>query len=221
MDSSGVMGHSGDGNPEYIAERTAVSAIAGGTASVLSGGKFANGAITGAFAQLYNADGLGKKVAVAGGQVIGGLGGFAIGVSATGGCAALTYGGCTPLGASIVGASSATGYTIGGNLAGVIYDAIESIFGYEAVYRDPPADAYDPQGAKAPGKPSEVEGFKDPKGGDNWVDNPNGKGCGWEDCKGDVWVPTGQGSKAHGGPHWDVQHPDGTHTNVYPGGHRR
>ena len=36
MDSSGVMGHSGDGNPEYIAERTAVSAIAGGTASVLS-----------------------------------------------------------------------------------------------------------------------------------------------------------------------------------------
>mgnify|MGYP001366462626 CR=1 FL=1 len=56
MDSSGVMGHSGDGNPEYIAERTAVSAIAGGTASVLSGGKFANGAITGAFAQLYNAE---------------------------------------------------------------------------------------------------------------------------------------------------------------------
>ncbi len=35
----------------------AVSAIAGGTASVLSGGKFANGAITGAFAQLYNVEG--------------------------------------------------------------------------------------------------------------------------------------------------------------------
>ncbi|MEZ5901362.1 MAG: hypothetical protein R3D51_17930, partial [Hyphomicrobiaceae bacterium] len=56
MDSSGVMGHSGDGNPEYIAERTAVAAVAGGTASVLAGGKFANGAITGAFAQLYNAE---------------------------------------------------------------------------------------------------------------------------------------------------------------------
>lgn len=63
MDSSGVMGHSGDGNPEYIAERTAVSAIAGGTASVLSGGKFANGAITGAFAQLYNAEGIGINYA--------------------------------------------------------------------------------------------------------------------------------------------------------------
>ncbi|MEZ5901339.1 MAG: hypothetical protein R3D51_17810 [Hyphomicrobiaceae bacterium] len=50
------MGHSGDGNPEYIAERTAVAAVAGGTASVLSGGKFANGAITGAFAQLYNGE---------------------------------------------------------------------------------------------------------------------------------------------------------------------
>ncbi|MEZ5897875.1 MAG: hypothetical protein R3D51_00120, partial [Hyphomicrobiaceae bacterium] len=48
MDSSGLMGHSGDGVPENVAARTAVSAVAGGTASVLSGGKFANGAITGA-----------------------------------------------------------------------------------------------------------------------------------------------------------------------------
>ncbi|MEZ5901337.1 MAG: hypothetical protein R3D51_17800 [Hyphomicrobiaceae bacterium] len=64
------MGHSGDGNPEYIAERTAVAAVAGGTASVLSGGKFANGAITGAFAQLYNAEGGGKalKYAMAAGE---------------------------------------------------------------------------------------------------------------------------------------------------------
>ncbi|MEZ5901360.1 MAG: hypothetical protein R3D51_17920 [Hyphomicrobiaceae bacterium] len=56
MDSSGLMGHSGDGVPENVAARTAVAAVAGGTASVLSAGKFANGAITGAFAQLYNAD---------------------------------------------------------------------------------------------------------------------------------------------------------------------
>ena len=54
MDGSGLMGHSGDGDAGNIAARTAIAAIAGGTASVLSGGKFANGAITGAFAQLYN-----------------------------------------------------------------------------------------------------------------------------------------------------------------------
>ena len=51
------MGCSGDGIPEKIAARTAVAADAGGTASVLSGGKFANGAITGAFAQMHNAEG--------------------------------------------------------------------------------------------------------------------------------------------------------------------
>lgn len=34
--------------------RTAVAALAGGTASVLSGGKFANGAITGAMGHLFN-----------------------------------------------------------------------------------------------------------------------------------------------------------------------
>ena len=53
------MGKSGDGIAENVAARTAVAAVAGGTASVLSGGKFANGAITGAFAQLYNGEGCG------------------------------------------------------------------------------------------------------------------------------------------------------------------
>ena len=43
---------------EGLLARTAIAAVAGGTASVLAGGKFANGAITGAFAQLYNAEGL-------------------------------------------------------------------------------------------------------------------------------------------------------------------
>jgi RHS repeat-associated protein len=38
--------------------RTAISAVLGGTTSVLAGGKFANGAITGAFGYLYNAAGL-------------------------------------------------------------------------------------------------------------------------------------------------------------------
>ena len=86
----------------------------------------------------------------------------------------------------------------------------------------PPNDATDPNGAKAPGKPGDEEGFcPGDNDGDNWVPNPNGKGNGWEDENGDVWVPTGPGRAAHGGPHWDVQKPNGSHVNVYPGGHRR
>lgn len=86
----------------------------------------------------------------------------------------------------------------------------------------PPADAYDPDGAKAPGRPGEEEGFESPKGGDQWVQNPNGRGYGWKAADGKVWVPTGQGGSAHGGSHWDVQDPRrGTHQNVYPGGTTR
>ena len=89
------------------------------------------------------------------------------------------------------------------------------------VFAKPPSNAYDPNGSKAPGKPSTDDGFCAPKGGDEWVPNPNGKGHGWLDKNGDVWVPTGNGSSAHGGPHWDVQKPGGSYENVYPGGRRR
>ena len=89
-------------------------------------------------------------------------------------------------------------------------------------YNKPPKDAHDPCGAKAPGKPSEEEGFKDPKGGERWISNPNGPGGGWEADDGRVWVPTGpRPDRTHGGPHWDVQDPSGGHTNVYPGGRTR
>jgi hypothetical protein len=70
-----------------------------------------------------------------------------------------------------------------------------------------PGDAKDPDGAKAPGKPGEAEGFRDPKGGEQWVRNPNGRGYGWLDNKGHVWCPTGKDGSAHGDPHWDVQIP--------------
>ncbi|WP_373888634.1 polymorphic toxin type 37 domain-containing protein [Massilia genomosp. 1] len=54
-----------------------------------------------------------------------------------------------------------------------------------------------------------------------WGKSP--KGSGWVDENGDIWVPTGQGSGAHGGPHWDVQNKGGKggYVNVYPGGKRR
>jgi RHS repeat-associated protein len=89
----------------------------------------------------------------------------------------------------------------------------------------PPDNAYDPLGPKAPGKPGKAEDFKDPKGGENWVRNPNGRGYGWQGADGGVWCPTGPDSgstgDAHGGPHWDVQYPGGRYDNVYPGGRRR
>ncbi|MEZ5901343.1 MAG: hypothetical protein R3D51_17835 [Hyphomicrobiaceae bacterium] len=111
MDSSGAMGHSGDGNPEYIAERTAVAAVAGGTASVLSGGKFANGAITGAFAQLYNADAAALAKAA--------TRGFAVRFTATAATAATIAAMDGPL---------PVGDIIGGGL--LIYDAVTTVYGY-------------------------------------------------------------------------------------------
>ena len=93
-------------------------------------------------------------------------------------------------------------------------------YGLDRMFAKPPENAYEPNGPKAPGRPSEADGFKPPKGGDNWVPNPNpGKGgtsWGWQDSKGDVWCPTGQGGNAHGGPHWDVQTPGGDYRNVKP-----
>jgi len=72
---------------------------------------------------------------------------------------------------------------------------------------------------RAPGVPTADDGFTPPK---NWngelVRNPNGPGVGYPDRKGRVWVPTGTGPTAHGGPHWDVQTPGGGYENVYPGG---
>ncbi|MBX9878275.1 MAG: hypothetical protein K2Y22_07430 [Candidatus Obscuribacterales bacterium] len=87
----------------------------------------------------------------------------------------------------------------------------------------PPKNALDPNGPKAPGNPADYPetGFEEPKGGPNWVPNPNGPGKGFEAADGNVWVPSGP--KGHGGPHWDVQVPGraGTGFNVYPGGRVR
>ena len=57
--------------------------------------------------------------------------------------------------------------------------------------------------------------YESPKGGDRKVRNPNGRGTGWVDGKGRVWVP-----EDHNGthaPHWDRQEPKGGgYTPVYP-----
>ena len=77
--------------------------------------------------------------------------------------------------------------------------------------------------AQAPGKPTEKDGFVPKK---NWdgkkVKHPVTGQVGWPDKKGDVWVPTGVGPLAHGGPHWDVISKDGKrHRNIVPGGKQR
>lgn len=69
--------------------------------------------------------------------------------------------------------------------------------------------------AQAPVKPTEKDGFIPPKKG-NGEKVKHRRGWGWKDKRGSIWIPTGP--KGHGGPHWDVQHPDGTYDNIVPGG---
>ncbi|MBC7706264.1 MAG: hypothetical protein H7274_20225, partial [Rhodoferax sp.] len=116
---------------------------------------------------------------------------------------------------------------VGTVVGGLIGAGVGAWIGWNALgpmLAKPPENAYDPNGPKAPGKPTEADGFKDPKGGENWVPNPNpgggGSSWGWQDKKGNVWCPTGPEDKSrgisHGGPHWDVQSPGGGSRNVRP-----
>ncbi|WP_341501920.1 RHS repeat-associated core domain-containing protein [Gallaecimonas sp. GXIMD4217] len=74
--------------------------------------------------------------------------------------------------------------------------------------------------ADAPGCPTEKDGYEPPKKWDGKkVRSPNGRGYGYPDKRGNVWVPTGP--NGHGGPHWDVQKPGGGYINVHPGGKTR
>lgn len=72
--------------------------------------------------------------------------------------------------------------------------------------------------AQAPGKPTEKDGFVPKK---NWNGQKvnHRRGWGWPDQKGNIWIPTGP--NGHGGPHWDVQKPNGDYENVVPGGRKR
>ncbi|MDB5840068.1 MAG: putative deoxyribonuclease RhsC, partial [Herminiimonas sp.] len=128
--------------------------------------------------------------------------------------------GLNPFAGAVAGAEMGAAF---GPVGAVVGAAAGAWAGWNIVgpmFAKPPENAYDPQGPKAPGKPGEAEGFKDPKGGENWVPNPNpGKGGsshGWQDAKGDVWCPTGPGGRGHSGPHWDVQTPGGDYRNVKP-----
>ena len=61
----GIFGQPGRaGDAGGFIGRTAIASVAGGAASKLSGGKFANGAVTAAFAHMYNAEGGGRKIGI-------------------------------------------------------------------------------------------------------------------------------------------------------------
>ncbi|KAK6341884.1 hypothetical protein TWF730_001370 [Orbilia blumenaviensis] len=81
--------------------------------------------------------------------------------------------------------------------------------------------------AKAPGQPTEKNGFKKPKNPDKQGlrTPPWGGKKGYEDKNGDWWLPTGPktggGGQPHGGAHWDLVPKKGEHKNIYPGGHIR
>lgn len=153
--------------------------------------------------------------------------GLAAGVNTYVYVAADPVGGIDPLGLSAVGY---VGGWIGGDA--VVPDPSDAAWPKWAIYGLALGGAWaldhwvlskqEDQGAQAPGMPTADDGYVCPK---NWdgekVRSPNGRGYGWPDNKGNVWVPTGPGSGAHGGPHWDVQKSGGGYINVYPGGRTR
>jgi len=105
---------------------TAFVALAGGLAAEITGGKFANGAITAAFANLYNK--WGRQLAQGVGVVLGGIAGGALATGGTAACAAGTGGACG-LGAPwIIGAGVAAGGASGNTIATTIYDAIAGTY---------------------------------------------------------------------------------------------
>ena len=63
--------------------------------------------------------------------------------------------------------------------------------------------------------PPDHPDYKPPKKGPQKKKNPNGKGNGWVDSQGNVWV---WDPNMHGGPGWVVQEPGGGHSHAYPGG---
>jgi hypothetical protein len=180
--------------------------VVGGLASVAGGGKFANGAVTAAFAYAVGPHP--------------GAPGSSEGVPSD------AYG-CGPACPAIVGGAAVSDALLGTSLLATLFVALGILPTPPAdvVFNRPPDNAWDPNGPKAPGYPGGQPGYTDPKAGPNWVPNPNGPGYGWESGDGQVWVPTGWAGApgtgttgpAHGGPHWDVQDPKtGGNTNVKP-----
>jgi hypothetical protein len=224
--------NAGGANPFINAEN--VASIIGGVSSVAAGDSSMAGSTAAVAGVTYN-DVPHRLVWAASGAAGGGYV-----VSAA--CDVVSEGVCIPATPATMAVGTGLGF-VGGYLAGGVADGVQGAWNWATgspsnnttsnddniVYAKPPTNAWDPAGAKAPGYPgggtapavpdnpeAAAPGYVPPKGGPSWVPNPNGSGSGWVDASGDVWVPTGQGGLAHGGPHWDVQTPGGGYRNVYP-----
>ncbi|MGH1519542.1 RHS repeat-associated core domain-containing protein [Chryseobacterium sp. JK1] len=118
------------------------------------------------------------------------------------------------VGAELTGGNFWQGVVIGGIVAGLNHGlhSTDSPFANDNGGDDPEnGKTLKDLKENAPDHPE----YKSPKGGDRKVKNPNGKGSGWLDKEGRVWVPTDHGG-THA-PHWDRQEPKGGgYTNVYP-----
>jgi hypothetical protein len=90
-------------------EKLVASAVLGGVGSVAGGGKFANGAVTGAFGYMFNACGADPHGCLKWGAG----GGFTLGVIAAGGCDLGSYGACALANPGIVAAATAGGTSFG------------------------------------------------------------------------------------------------------------
>ena len=151
------------GSPDGFLQRTAVAAIGGGLAAEITGGKFANGAVTAAFAHMLNAEA---------GRMLGALGtgyvGTALGTGVAGICAYVTAGGCVTAGPYIVTGGAMIGRAVGGALGSAVEDWVFSDDGppntddlikdaqarypnkagkFEAHHEDPKYMGGDPKGA--------------------------------------------------------------------------
>lgn len=78
---------------------------------------------------------------------------------------------------------------------------------------------------KKPGKPTKDHGWEPPSNWDGKLKKePRGQRKGYPHKDRSVWVPTGedpQNPNSHGGAHWDVEYPDGSHKDVFPDGRVR
>jgi Bacterial toxin 37 len=121
-----------------------------------------------------------------------------------GGCSATAGGGNGPLGTA--GAAATPAPTTVTQPSGLPANAVAAWNGQAANL---------PRGGDrpyVPPKSSRGQPKKVPAGG-------RGGAKGYEDADGNIWIWNPPGSpRAHGGPHWDVEHKDGSHTNVNPDG---
>ena len=121
------------------------------------------------------------------------------------------------LGPLTIGAGFVIGGIVGVAAAYIIKDKSKTKYTIEVDSDNVQAQINSNSKEKAPGIPTAKDGFMPPKKWDGKkIKNPNGGGYGWPDVRGRVWIPSGP--NGHGGAHWDVQNPDGSHDNILPGG---